>query len=77
MQILKWEFPHVVHVAFGPDDLRLLAQAIEPETFLEPGAHDARFEAVTAMQTAFEAMAEAVDRGAAIASRAVQGEVGA
>ena len=59
MEIIKFE-PGSVLVALSEADAALLAECLEPETVLEPGATDGRYEHVMATQAAFTAMAEAL-----------------
>ena len=59
MEIVKFE-PLVVVVSLSEADAALLAYCIEPEAVLEPLATDGRYEAATAMQAAFQAIAEAL-----------------
>jgi hypothetical protein len=59
MELLRFE-PCVVVVALAEADVKILAEGLEPETFLEPGRSDGRHEHAMAMQTAFVGLAEAL-----------------
>ena len=61
MEIVKYE-PYVVVLAFAQADVELLAEGFEPETFLEIGGDNMRYEHAMATQAAFQAMAHGLEQ---------------